>query len=520
MKRNYNFLIKKSINKSITQVTNGGSSSNLVCASLENNSIAYNTQKNKNCLIVQNNVKLNDTLPDELKNLDYGIYSTNVSYYLLRLVYNRAINYFPQVIFYPSTYNEVSFLIKTLFNYRSSIDFTIRCGGHAYEPASVSNGVIIDVSRLNTITFKENNVINSQSGIKLGALVDVMNQTGLIIPTGHNVCVGLSGLALGGGKGELSRLHGLTCDNIISCKVMNYQGEILNVNEEENSELLYGIRGAGTNNFGLVLEMDLQAYPDVYYIQETIKWNWNKTLCLEVLKLYINTINNNQDNNLLYEFHMQSNEYSNQVSDFYVKVTRFFDVPNENDLEESNNFKLISGGEVTQEKGYYSKNLSWVDYGNGLQAPFSKIKSSMLYNDQEYTNEQLNILIESIDIFVINKINADYQINISELNGKVAENANINSCYFPRDATSVMSYFIQWPIQEDSQDYITFLEDVWNDFRPFASPFCLTNLIDYDIDDYMFCYYGDMESQEKLKIIKNQYDPTNFFKWKQSIPLL
>ena len=76
---------------------------------IEKNSIAYNTEKNKHCLIVQNNVKLNQSLPYELQNLQYGIYSTNISYYLLRLVYNREINYFPQAIFYPSTYEKIQF---------------------------------------------------------------------------------------------------------------------------------------------------------------------------------------------------------------------------------------------------------------------------------------------------------------------------------------------------------------------------------------------------------------------------
>ena len=525
MNKNYNFSIKKDIQSknSNQQVTFQKMSSinmktnNLVCSVIEKNSVAYNTQKNKGCLIVQNNVKLNDTLPNILKNVDYGIYSTNVSYYLLRLVYNRAINYFPQAIFYPSTYEEVQFLIKTLFLYRDTLDFTIRCGGHAYEAASVSNGVIIDVSRLNKIQMKENNVINSQSGIKLGELVNYMEETSLVVPTGHNVCVGLSGLALGGGKGELSRVFGLTCDNIISCKMVNFKGDIINVNENENTDLLYGIRGAGTNNFGLILEMDLQAYPDVYYIEEKINWDWDKTLCLEVLKLYIETINNNQDNNLLYEFHMQSNEYSNQVSDFSVKVTKYFALPNKESLPESFKFKDIGNNKVSVEKGYYTENLSWVDYGNGLQAPFSKIKSSMLYNDIVYTNEQLDILVSSVNYMVINKIYADYQLNFSELNGKVAENANTNSCYFPRNATSVLTYFIQWPNQDDSEIFKEYINDIWTAFRPFSSLFCLTNIIDFDLEDYMTSYYGN--NQEQLKIIKQKYDPTNFFRWQQSIPL-
>ena len=514
MAKNYTFFTKKHSKSLVATPSNN----QIYCTTIEKNSIAYNTEKNKHCLIVQNNVKLNQSLPYELQNLQYGIYSTNISYYLLRLVYNREINYFPQAIFYPSTYEEIQFLIKTLYIYRYSIDFTIRCGGHAYEPASVSNGVIIDVSRLNNITMKNNNIINSQSGIKLGALMDYMQETRRVVPTGHNVCVGLSGLSLGGGKGELSRMFGLTCDNILSCKMVDYKGEILTINENENSDLLYGLRGAGTNNFGLVLEIDLQSYPDVYYIQEIIQWDWDKDVCLQVLKEYITTINNNQDNSVIYQFHMQSNEYSNQVNDFKVKVTKFYNSPNSNNIiQEADNFKKYNNNNISIEKGYYTQNLSWADYGNGLQAPFSKIKSSMLFNNINYTDAQLNILISSIDYMVKNSENVDYQLNFSELNGQVASNSSINSCFYPRDATCVLSYFIQWPTQEDSDRFKSFMTQVWTNFKPYASSYCLTNIIDYDIDDYMTSYYGT--NQDQLKTIKEKYDPTNFFKWRQSIPL-
>ena len=141
----------------------------------------------------------------------------------------------------------------------------------------------------------------------------------------------------------------------------------------------------------------------------------------------------------------------------------------------------------------------------------------MLFNNINYTDAQLNILISSIDYMVKNSENVDYQLNFSELNGQVASNSSINSCFYPRDATCVLSYFIQWPTQEDSDRFKSFMTQVWTNFKPYASSYCLTNIIDYDIDDYMTSYYGT--NQDQLKTIKEKYDPTNFFKWRQSIPL-
>ena len=57
--------------------------------------------------------------------------------------------------------------------------------------------------------------------------------------------------------------------------------------------------------------------------------------------------------------------------------------------EDVKNYLLSKNINLT---GYYSKNLSWVDYGNGLQAPFSKIKSSMFI---EYIAAACHLFVQS-----------------------------------------------------------------------------------------------------------------------------
>ena len=61
----------------------------------------------------------------------------------------HLFNYFPHVIFYPRTNKQIAYLIKNLTAY--NLEFAIRCGGHAYEPASLSTGYIIDVKNFSKI---------------------------------------------------------------------------------------------------------------------------------------------------------------------------------------------------------------------------------------------------------------------------------------------------------------------------------------------------------------------------------
>lgn len=63
--------------------------------------------------------------------------------------------------------------------------------------------------------------------------------------TQHRQCgtVGFGGYTLGGGVGFATGEHGLSSDNIISATVVLANGVIVEANEDDHPDLLWGLKG-------------------------------------------------------------------------------------------------------------------------------------------------------------------------------------------------------------------------------------------------------------------------------------
>lgn len=77
--------------------------------------------------------------------------------------------------------------------------------------------------------------------------------------SGSGSCPGFVGLTLGSGVGRYTGLFGLVSDALLTARVVTADGKVLQVSEKENSDLFWGLRGAGFN-FGVVTSATFQAH--------------------------------------------------------------------------------------------------------------------------------------------------------------------------------------------------------------------------------------------------------------------
>ncbi len=146
------------------------------------------------------------------------------------------------------------------FARRVHVQTAIRSGGHSVAGRSSTNGIVIDVTPMGSVSIA-GDVATVGAGVRLGGLYDALAEHGLTIPAGCGPSVGIAGLTLGGGLGILGRKYGLTCDHLLRAQVVLADGRVVECDEHADGELFWALRGAGGGNFGVVTSFVFRTLP-------------------------------------------------------------------------------------------------------------------------------------------------------------------------------------------------------------------------------------------------------------------
>jgi hypothetical protein len=424
-------------------------------------------------------------------------------YDIVRRNANLYFSYYPRVIVYPNNITDV----VNAVNWARNQGLNIRCrsGGHNYESFSVANdAVVIDVSNLLDFEIDTSGgYVRIGSGYRQEQLHPKVTEYGFAFVGGSCQSIGVAGITLGGGVGYLQREYGLVCDNLVEVQIVDAFGRIITANLYENQDLFAALRGAGSNNFGVVVSLTFKVYPvDKVTI---VTAQWPKKSRYEVIQAF-QEVGEHLDNRYTIKVSMTKDAIG-----LYGVGLR----STEKEMEKALSVLL----KVPNKMNYTTKHISFkesVQERPGFVSTLKGFKITGLFAYNPLEKEPCQIMFDYLDNPP--PIQPPIDIGFLLLRGKIAENEGLPSAYPHRHAKVLIQIDAEWILKYSmyANDTIRWVNSLRRALLPYAG-FGYLNYCDINIPDYLYNYFGN--NVPWLKTVKEKYDPYNLFYYPQGINL-
>jgi FAD binding domain/Berberine and berberine like len=404
---------------------------------------------------------------------------------------------------------------------RHHVHVVARSGGHSYGGYSTTPGVVIDVSRIAGVH------VDATSRIaKVGAgarLIDAYNALwlhGLTIPAGSCPTVGIAGLTLGGGVGFSVRKLGLTCDRLRSARVVLVSGAALHCSPSEHRDLFWALRGGGGGNFGIVTHFTFRPAPVGNVSTFSIEWPWSQA---------------KQAVAAWQEFAPHAPDALFSICNLSASgrggtthVVAFGQFYGSESALRSLIAPLVNTGTPTRVStdtmSYMTAVMKWAGCHQTVDACHLEprgtlgretFKSGSDYFAQPLPAAGIAALVRSIELRQQSRRRGS--LLLDSYGGAINRVPKAATAFVHRDQLFSCQYVASWRPGEPGAPSIEWVRRSRARMRPFASGFAYQNYIDPDRRHWQHAYYGS--NWLRLKAVKRHYDPGNFFRFAQSIPL-
>jgi FAD binding domain/Berberine and berberine like len=155
---------------------------------------------------------------------------------------------------------------------RRGLPVVARGGGHCFAGRSSTEGVLLDLSPIDSVELLDEVRARVGAGARLGRVYAELHRVGRTLPAGCGETVGIAGLTLGGGLGLLGRRFGLTCDRLVAARVVLADGQIVDCDAGREPELFWALRGAGGGQFGVVTSLTFETVPEPLTARFELRW--------------------------------------------------------------------------------------------------------------------------------------------------------------------------------------------------------------------------------------------------------
>ncbi len=421
-----------------------------------------------------------------------------------RMVWNRMVDKHPALIARCTGVADVIQCVQ--FAREHDLLVSVRGGGHNYAGKSVcDNGLMIDLSCMKGIRVDPvRRTARAEAGLKLGEFDHETQAFGLATTLGINTDTGIAGLTLGGGNGWLGGEFGLACDNLLAVDVVTADGRLVTANTEENTDLFWGMRGAGAN-LGIVTSFEYRLHPVgpvlggmvIYPLSEARKF--------------------------LRFFH----EFSSTAPDQLSTIGLLLAAP---DGSPAVAVAACYSGPLDEAKKALKPLRTFSSPLADLIEPRSYVQMQTLFDEawapgRLYYNKSSNICdlsdeaIETLVEYARVMPTSLSSIYFQRLHGAASRVPESDTAFPHRHEHYVFGVHPATENPADTEKMKRWAQECWQAMQPFVEPAVYVNAL----EDYL--EEGDQRireayepNYERLVALKTKYDPSNFFHLNQNIP--
>jgi len=444
---------------------------------------------------------------EELKDKITGkiILPNNPEYEKERRIFNGMINKHPKAIIKCMTVSDVIQSVKFL----KGEEVSIRGGGHNVAGTSLCDGYVIDLSFMKGIWVdKKKQIARAQAGVVWRELDRETQMFGLAVPGGAISSTGIAGFTLGGGRGHISRMYGLACDNVKSYQLITAAGEFIEANEDEDKDLFWALKGGG-GNFGIVTSFEYNLHKLGPIIYGGAIFFPENSLKDAITEFYNIMIDHPEDLSGLFVItnappapFIPSNWVGTLIGVSLLISTQ----PKEKAIE------LIKPlREVTNERLDHVDSVPYL----AIQTLVDPLEPAGLrhYWKSHYTGKlDENALFDLIELRR-KPPSLMSQIHLEPWGGKMKKG---NNAFSFKNAEFAINIIGKWTDEKDDPRNIEWVRSTWNALKKYSIGEGYVNY-EGDVSQESFKYSYDKDTYLKLKEIKRKYDPENFFHNNQSI---
>jgi len=372
----------------------------------------------------------------------------------------------------------------------------VRGGGHSWPGKSVcDDGIMIDLSPMRAVTVDtEKRRAYAGGGALLNTLDTASLEHGLVTTAGVVSHTGVGGFTLGAGFGRLNRKYGLAIDNLRSAEIVTADGKIRRINDQEDADLFWAIRGGG-GNFGVVTEFEFELHPfDRNVLSGDIVWPIEEAR--DVLEFYAEWSAGLSDE--LYVGPVMAR--NPDLGDVVVMNVVYNGNPaaGEKELADLRAIGKPVVDAVTVQDYMVMQTVNDAPFGHGIR---SYAKNGMV---KEWTRGLVDAMIEAYDprVFISNHV----------AGGAVSRVGELDTAFPHRNAEIMLVIVSGWMDPEQDEEIIAATRDVYSQLDPHTGGYY--DNIDFDRARAVG-NYGPASA--RLGKIKGLFDPGNLFRLNSNI---